>query len=73
MQSGNVFSPIVVLLGQGLCSTNLTPLLSSFGSQRCFHGRKSFISSEEHPRVVMGCYVSQDELYSRFRMEGYDI
>ena len=31
------------------------------------HGRTSFIP----PRAISGCYVSQDELDSRFRMEGY--
>jgi hypothetical protein len=41
--------------------------------QRCFHGRKSFRASTDHQRIVTGCYVSQDELNSRFRMEGYDI
>jgi hypothetical protein len=41
--------------------------------QRCFHGRKSFKSTASHPRIVMGCYVSQEELSSRFRMEGYNI
>eukprot|EP00539_Tryblionella_compressa_P008749 CAMPEP_0178790086 /NCGR_PEP_ID=MMETSP0745-20121128/7247_1 /TAXON_ID=913974 /ORGANISM="Nitzschia punctata, Strain CCMP561" /LENGTH=171 /DNA_ID=CAMNT_0020448073 /DNA_START=108 /DNA_END=623 /DNA_ORIENTATION=+ len=42
-------------------------------NHRCFHGRKCFTSTAQHPRIVMGCYVSQDELYSRFRMEGYDV
>ncbi|KAG7374595.1 gamma-butyrobetaine,2-oxoglutarate dioxygenase [Nitzschia inconspicua] len=42
-------------------------------NQRCFHGRKSFSSSTSHPRIVMGCYVSQDELSSRFRMEGFNV
>eukprot|EP00977_Amphora_coffeiformis_P002102 scaffold403_cov157-Amphora_coffeaeformis.AAC.3 len=41
-------------------------------SQRCFHGRFGFtMHPEESPRSVMGCYVSQDELNSRWRMEGY--
>lgn len=40
--------------------------------QRCFHGRFGFsVTADEDPRAVMGCYVSQDELNSRFRMEGY--
>ena len=38
-------------------------------NQRCFHGRYSFQSTEQSPRAVMGCYVSQDELSSRLRME----
>jgi len=41
-------------------------------NQRCFHGRCSFTSSISHPRIVLGCYVSQDELSSRFRQEGYE-
>jgi len=41
-------------------------------NQRCFHGRYSFRSTTKSPRSVMGCYVSQDELSSRFRIEGYD-
>ena len=41
-------------------------------NQRCFHGRYSFTSTAESPRSVMGCYIGQDELSSRFRMEGYD-
>eukprot|EP00934_Nitzschia_sp_Nitz4_P009389 Nitzschia sp. Nitz4//scaffold57_size113557//88653//90178//NITZ4_004005-RA/size113557-processed-gene-0.18-mRNA-1//1//CDS//3329554888//9379//frame0 len=41
-------------------------------NQRCFHGRRAFSASDEFPRAVMGCYVSQDELSSRFRREGYD-
>jgi len=42
-------------------------------NQRCFHGRYSFKSTAQSPRSVMGCYISQDELSSRFRIEGYDI
>lgn len=41
-------------------------------NQRCFHGRYSFTTSSS-PRTVMGCYVSQDELDSRFRMLGLDV
>jgi alpha-ketoglutarate-dependent taurine dioxygenase len=41
-------------------------------NQRCFHGRFSFDTSVASPRSVMGCYVGQDELASRFRMEGYE-
>lgn len=35
-------------------------------NQRCLHGRYSF-NSTSTPRVVMGCYVSQDDLESRYR------
>mmetsp|Transcript_50164 Transcript_50164/g.121550 ORF Transcript_50164/g.121550 Transcript_50164/m.121550 type:complete len:566 (-) Transcript_50164:84-1781(-) len=42
-------------------------------NQRCFHGRCSFESNNSTPRSVIGCYVSQDELLSRMRMEGYDV
>lgn len=42
-------------------------------NQRCMHGRYSFKSSHNSPRIVTGCYVSKDEFYSRLRMEGYDI
>jgi len=35
-------------------------------NQRCLHGRCSF-NSTSSSRVVMGCYVSQDDLESRFR------
>jgi alpha-ketoglutarate-dependent taurine dioxygenase len=41
-------------------------------NQRCFHGRFSFDTSVASPRSVMGCYVGQDELASRFRMEDYE-
>eukprot|EP00536_Pseudo-nitzschia_multiseries_P008440 jgi/Psemu1/325206/estExt_fgenesh1_pg.C_2140007 len=41
-------------------------------NQRCFHGRYKFESTTKSPRSVMGCYISQDELSSRFRMEGFD-
>jgi len=41
-------------------------------NQRCLHGRYSFRSTTDSARTVMGCYVSQDELSSRFRMAGYD-
>ncbi len=34
-------------------------------NQRCLHGRKSFTTVT--PRLVMGCYVSQDDLESRMR------
>ena len=34
-------------------------------NHRCFHGRYSFKSTSS--RSVMGCYVSQDDLESRFR------
>lgn len=39
-------------------------------NQRCFHGRYSFESSPSNPRSVSGCYVSQDDLCSRFRRLG---
>merc|ERR1711862_278729 len=41
-------------------------------NQRCMHGRYSFQLSHI-PRTIMGCYVSQEELNSRFRWEGYRI
>lgn len=41
-------------------------------NQRCLHGRHSFQTDENTHRSVMGCYVSQDELNSRFRMEGLE-
>lgn len=41
--------------------------------QRCFHGRYRFSADAGSNRVVMGCYVCQDELNSRFRMLGYDV
>jgi len=41
--------------------------------QRCFHGRYSFEARNDSPRSVMGCYVGQDELSSRFRQEGFDV
>lgn len=40
-------------------------------NQRCFHGRRNFETTPDTPRAVIGCYMSQDELNSRFRMEGY--
>jgi Taurine catabolism dioxygenase TauD, TfdA family len=49
-----------------------TCALVSVGYQRCFHGRYSFRASQDVPRFVMGCYVSQDELSSRFRLEGFN-
>merc|ERR1712157_101001 len=41
-------------------------------NQRCMHGRYSF-QLTHIPRTIMGCYVSQEELNSRFRWEGYRI
>ncbi len=35
-------------------------------NQRCLHGRFSFKSSNS-PRSLIGCYVSQEDLESRFR------
>lgn len=41
-------------------------------NQRCFHGRFGFqVATTGSPRSVTGCYVSQDELNSRFRIEGF--
>ena len=42
-------------------------------NQRCMHGRHKFVTSLNDPRTVMGCYVNQDELDSRLRMEGFAI
>eukprot|EP00980_Cylindrotheca_fusiformis_P028423 scaffold22599_cov139-Cylindrotheca_fusiformis.AAC.14 len=42
-------------------------------SKRCMHGRYGFSSSSRNPRSVMGCYIGQDELYSRMRMEGFHV
>ena len=35
-------------------------------NQRCLHGRQSFLATSS-PRIVMGSYVSQDDLDSRMR------
>jgi Taurine catabolism dioxygenase TauD, TfdA family len=51
--------------------TCVAALISYLFQQRCFHGRYSFDASSEAPRAVMGCYVSQDELSSRFRSLGF--
>ena len=40
-------------------------------NQRCFHGRYGFQTSQNTSRIVMGCYVSQEDLDSRFRRAGY--
>jgi len=40
-------------------------------NQRVLHGRHSFATNHDCPRQIMGCYVSQDDLDSRFRWEGY--
>mmetsp|Transcript_17052 Transcript_17052/g.34110 ORF Transcript_17052/g.34110 Transcript_17052/m.34110 type:complete len:535 (+) Transcript_17052:38-1642(+) len=40
-------------------------------NQRCFHGRYGFEASRDKGRIVMGCYVSQDDLDSRFRRAGF--
>jgi alpha-ketoglutarate-dependent taurine dioxygenase len=37
-------------------------------NQRCLHGRFSFRNSAEASRSIVGCYVGQDELLSRFRI-----
>lgn len=42
-------------------------------NQRCLHGRYSFQTLSDCPRAVSGCYVSQDELNSRYRMEGLSV
>jgi len=42
-------------------------------NQRCLHGRYSFQTSNKKSRIVSGCYVSQDELSSRYRMEGLQV
>jgi len=42
-------------------------------NQRCMHGRYRFETTPENPRSIMGCYVSQEELNSRFRMEGFSV
>lgn len=42
-------------------------------NQRCLHGRYSFQTSAKKSRIVSGCYVSQDELSSRYRMEGLQV
>mmetsp|Transcript_26293 Transcript_26293/g.60549 ORF Transcript_26293/g.60549 Transcript_26293/m.60549 type:complete len:185 (+) Transcript_26293:697-1251(+) len=40
-------------------------------NQRCLHGRHSFKIDAYNRRTVNGCYVSQVDLDSRFRMLGY--
>lgn len=40
-------------------------------NHRAFHGRWAFETTNDSSRVVMGCYMSQDELNSRFRQEGF--
>mmetsp|Transcript_8688 Transcript_8688/g.14443 ORF Transcript_8688/g.14443 Transcript_8688/m.14443 type:complete len:443 (-) Transcript_8688:414-1742(-) len=42
-------------------------------NQRCMHGRYSFQIADKSPRAVSGCYVSQDDLNSRFRMEALPV
>ena len=42
-------------------------------NQRCMHGRHSFKSTADNPRSVGGCYIGQDELNSRMRMEGFQV
>jgi alpha-ketoglutarate-dependent taurine dioxygenase len=39
-------------------------------NHRCLHGRFSFQNSVQASRSIVGCYVSQDELMSRFRIAG---
>mmetsp|Transcript_21875 Transcript_21875/g.62738 ORF Transcript_21875/g.62738 Transcript_21875/m.62738 type:complete len:531 (-) Transcript_21875:89-1681(-) len=40
-------------------------------NQRCFHGRQRFRLDGNTARIVMGCYVSQEDVDSRFRRAGY--
>jgi alpha-ketoglutarate-dependent taurine dioxygenase len=41
-------------------------------NHRCFHGRCSFeVNADDPARMISGCYVSGDELRSRFRQEGF--
>ena len=39
-------------------------------NQRCLHGRQQF---DKTARIVMGCYVSQEDVDSRFRRAGYQL
>lgn len=59
------------LLAQGRLVVGLRPGETVVvANQRCLHGRHRFEASAAAPRSVIGCYVSQDELNSRFRMQG---
>ena len=40
-------------------------------NQRCLHGRQRFQLHDKTARIVMGCYVSQEDIDSRFRRAGY--
>jgi alpha-ketoglutarate-dependent taurine dioxygenase len=41
-------------------------------NHRCFHGRRSFeVNAGDPDRMISGCYVSADEMRSRFRQEGF--
>mmetsp|Transcript_34881 Transcript_34881/g.53494 ORF Transcript_34881/g.53494 Transcript_34881/m.53494 type:complete len:175 (-) Transcript_34881:170-694(-) len=42
-------------------------------NQRSLHGRLGFQLARNSPRSVIGCYVSQDDLNSRFRQEGFQV
>ena len=42
-------------------------------NQRCLHGRQSFQLHDKQARIVMGCYVSQEDVDSRFRRAGYQL
>ena len=42
----------------------------AIANQRCLHGRYSFRNKDGAGRSIVGCYVSQDELMSRFRNAG---
>ena len=41
-------------------------------NQRVMHGRYAFDASY-YPRVVMGCYVGMDELFSKWRTNGFRV
>ena len=42
-------------------------------NQRCLHGRQRFQLHDKQARIVMGCYVSQEDVDSRFRRAGYQL
>lgn len=39
-------------------------------NQRVLHARHSFVTDKAAPRIISGCYVSQDDYYSRLRNDG---
>lgn len=69
----NQVSLIVLVPRRTKCRVELTVIFFLKRLQRCMHGRYSFQMSSESPRAVSGCYVSQDELNSRYRMEGFPV